>query len=54
VDWLAWEDPFIMGRNPSMLKTERENGVQEFEARLSYCLPMVEAMLRFAQSQRWQ
>jgi hypothetical protein len=48
VDWLAWEDPFLADRDPLELKTEREQSVDEYEKRLSYCLPMVEALVKFA------
>lgn len=48
VDWLAWEDPFLLGRAPAELKAERENSVEEYEKRLAYCLPMVEALTQFA------
>ncbi len=48
VDWLAWEDPFMLGRDPLELKLERENSLAETEKRLSYCLPMVDEMTRFA------
>jgi hypothetical protein len=48
VDWLAWEDPFIAGRDPLEMKTEREHSTDEYEKRLSYCLPMIEALTRFA------
>ena len=48
VDWLAWEDPFLLGRDPLELKAERENSAEEYEKRLSYCLPMVEALTTFA------
>lgn len=47
VDWLAWEDPFILGRDPAELKCERENSPEETEKRLSYVLPMVDALTRF-------
>lgn len=52
VDWLAWEDPFIYGRNPEELKAERENSVREYEGRLSYCLPMVDALTHFAMKEK--
>lgn len=48
VDWLAWEDPFIHQRDAVELKSERENSVREYEVRLSYCLPMVDALIKFA------
>jgi len=48
VDWLAWEDPFILGRDPDELKREREHSLAETEKRLSYVLPMVELLTKFA------
>jgi hypothetical protein len=48
VDWLTWEDPFLMRRDPAEMKAEREQSVDEYEKRLSYCLPMVEALTQFA------
>jgi hypothetical protein len=48
VDWLAWEDPFLLARDPLELKTERENCIEEYEKRLAYCLPMAEALAKFA------
>jgi hypothetical protein len=50
VDWLAWEDPFLMGRDPLEMKAEREQSLDEYEKRLSYCLPMVEALAQFSKS----
>lgn len=52
VDWLAWEDPFLAGRDPLEMKTEREQSLNEYEKRLSYCLPMVEALVRFSQNRK--
>lgn len=48
VDWLAWEDPFIHGRDAAEFKAEREASADEYEGRLSYCLPMVEALVKFS------
>jgi hypothetical protein len=48
VDWLAWEDPFILGRQPGELKQERESSLAETEKRLSYVLPMVDLLTKFA------
>jgi hypothetical protein len=48
VDWLAWEDPFILGRDAGELKRERENSLEETGKRLSYVLPMVELLTKFA------
>lgn len=47
VDWLAWEDPFILGRDPVELKNERENSLEETEKRLAYVIPMIDEMTRF-------
>lgn len=44
VDWLAWEDPFILGRDPQQLKQEREQSPTETQKRLAYALPMLQAM----------
>jgi hypothetical protein len=50
VDWLAWEDPFLLGRDPAEMKAEREQSTDEYEKRLSYCLPMVEALVQFSKN----
>jgi hypothetical protein len=44
VDWLAWEDPFIEGRDPQVMKAERECSPAEVQKRLSYVLPMMEVL----------
>ncbi|MGZ9224147.1 MAG: hypothetical protein ACXW4M_01180 [Anaerolineales bacterium] len=44
VDWLAWEDPFILSRDADELKHERENNLEETRKRLSYVLPMIETL----------
>ena len=44
VDWLAWEDPFILGREANELFRERENSLEETHKRLSYALPMMEVI----------
>lgn len=41
VDWLAWEDPFVLGRDAIELKHERENSLEETHKRLSYIVPMI-------------
>jgi len=48
VDWLAWEDPFILKRDPVELKQERENSLLETNKRLKYVLPMVETLTRLS------
>jgi hypothetical protein len=32
------------------MKAEREKSVNEYEKRLSYCLPMVEALVQFSKN----
>lgn len=44
VDWLAWEDPFILGWDAQQLKQEREQNPTETAKRLAYALPMIELM----------
>jgi hypothetical protein len=46
VDWLAWEDPFILGREAEELMREREGSLAETRKRLSYALPMMEVIYR--------
>lgn len=45
VDWLAWEDPFILGRDPDALKQARERSPDEVRKRLGYVIPMLQMML---------
>lgn len=52
VDWLAWEDPFILSRDPIELKHERENSIEETRKRLSYTLPMIETLTRLSANGR--
>jgi hypothetical protein len=47
VDWLAWEDPFILGCDPLRLKQEREGSLQETQKRLAYVLPMVQRIVDY-------
>jgi hypothetical protein len=49
VDWLAWEDPFILSRDAAELKREREKSLEETQKRLSYVLPMLETLIRLSQ-----
>lgn len=44
VDWLTWEDPFILGRDAHLLKAEREQSVQETRKRLSYIIPTLQLL----------
>jgi hypothetical protein len=50
VDWLAWEDPFLLSRDPDELKIERENNPAETQKRLDYIIPIIEAIAEFAMS----
>jgi hypothetical protein len=52
VDWLAWEDPFVLSRDADKLKAEREKDPSETQKRLAYTLPIVEAISKFANYQR--
>jgi hypothetical protein len=50
VDWLAWEDPFLLGQDPDVLKHERENSLTETNKRLNYVLPMIETLTRLSKN----
>lgn len=52
VDWLAWEDPFVLSRDSRELKHERENSIVEARKRLSYTLPMIETLTRLSANGR--
>jgi hypothetical protein len=44
VDWLAWEDPFILGREAQELWQERSQDPEETRKRLRGILPFFEAL----------
>jgi hypothetical protein len=48
VDWLCWEDPFILERDPADLKHERETSLEETHKRLTYVLPMIQTLTRLS------
>lgn len=52
VNWLAWEDPFILKRNAAELKHERESSLAETNKRLKYVLPMLETLTRLSKNGR--
>jgi hypothetical protein len=52
VDWLAWEDPFIMSRDSTELKHEREISLDETKKRLNYVLPMIATLTRLSTNGR--
>jgi hypothetical protein len=41
VDWLSWEDPFILDKDSLGLKAEREKDPLEVEKRMNYVLPQI-------------
>jgi hypothetical protein len=51
VDWLSWEDPFILRRDAPALKQERENSLEETYKRLSYASSMIQILTKFSQAQ---
>ena len=53
VDWLAWEDPFILERDADKLKQEREHSLVETQKRLKYVLPMIETLTRLSKNGRY-
>lgn len=48
VDWLAWEDPFILRVDGAALKAEREGSAAQSRHRLRYAIPMMEVLLERA------
>ena len=44
VDWLAWEDPFLLERDAKYLKAERENSPLETQKRLAYIVPTLKVI----------
>lgn len=50
VDWLAWEDPFILGRDAAVLQRERELSLEETNKRLKYVLPMLDTLTRLSKN----
>jgi len=50
VDWLAWEDPFILNRDANELKREREQSLDETNKRLKYVLPMLDLLTKFSKN----
>jgi hypothetical protein len=48
VDWLAWEDPFISGREAGDLRRERESSVAETQKRLAYIIPTLHLLAETA------
>lgn len=46
VDWLSWEDPFILDKDPKSYKMEREKDPLETKKRMDYVLPQINYLLR--------
>jgi hypothetical protein len=51
VDWLAWEDPFVLSCDPVELKHEREKSLAETNKRLKYVIPMIETLARLSENE---
>jgi hypothetical protein len=45
VDWLEWEDPFLLSCDGIALKTERENSPLETQKRLAYIVPILQTLV---------
>lgn len=45
VDWLAWEKPFILGRDPDEARAAWEHDPADHEKRLAYTIPAVRLLL---------
>jgi hypothetical protein len=45
VDWLEWEDPFLLHRDAQDLKRERDESIEETQKRLSYTIPMLQTLM---------
>jgi hypothetical protein len=50
VDWLAWEDPFVLNRDANELRQEREASQAEVIKRLSYVVPMLQLLQQSARA----
>lgn len=48
VDWLSWEDPFILQRDAPELQSEREDSLEETHKRLAYAMPMIQMLTRMS------
>lgn len=53
VDWLTWEDPFLLQREGQQLKSEREADPKETRKRLHYVLPMLQVLYERAGGYHW-
>ncbi len=49
VDWLAWEDPYILGVSAETLRQQRENSQTETEKRARGLLPFFNALHRLVE-----
>jgi hypothetical protein len=48
VDWLEWEDPFLLNCSGNDLKSERERSAKETEKRLSYIIPTIQTLVSYS------
>ena len=44
VDWLEWEDPFVLQVDAEILRKQRDNDPQEYKKRLTYIIPFLEIL----------
>lgn len=50
VDWLAWEDPFILQKDAATLKAAREKDMADVRKRLAYVIPILTLLQNAAQN----
>lgn len=50
VDWLAWEDPYLLNVDAVTLKAQREASQQEVFKRLAYAIPMMQKLYETAKA----
>ncbi len=50
VDWLAWEDPFLLARPAAELQRERAGDCLETHKRLAYVIPMLQRLFEYSRS----
>jgi hypothetical protein len=44
VDWLEWEDPFVLQVDAETLRKQRDNDPQEYKKRLVYIIPFLQIL----------
>jgi hypothetical protein len=51
VDWLAWEDPFILDKDPDILRQTRQDDLAETRFRMTYVASMLELLAKYEEVQ---